>query len=167
MTLGRPTLAGTGTVNGSVTTTAGSTMSPGGSIGTLTVTGNLTMAGGDNINYEVSGAGDDLISVGGTMTLGTVATNLNFGVWGTLPALGITRLPGRGRLWLAGMSIVNQTRYNVAAIVTPGAAGRIDVNVAAAGGRSLPVGLERNRYQRHCQHLGRDKLRRVAQRRCW
>ena len=59
------------------------------------------MAGGDNINYEVSGAGDDLISVGGTMTLGTVATNLNFGVWGTWPCLGITRLPGRGRLWLA------------------------------------------------------------------
>jgi autotransporter-associated beta strand protein len=145
MTLGAAqTLAGSGTVRGNITTTAsGSTLSPGGSIGTLTFNNDLTLAGKDNINYEVSGTGDDLISVLGTMTLngdsaavgGSTATNLNFGVWGTEPALGNHQVAGAAINLVAAagnnaVTVVNPTRYTVTAAVTPGAAGRIDVTVA-------------------------------------
>ncbi len=73
-------LAGSGTVNGSVTTASGTTLSPGtnGVIGTMTINGNLTMAGG-NFNFDVATTSShDLINVGGTLTMnaGTVVINV-------------------------------------------------------------------------------------------
>jgi hypothetical protein len=148
MTLGAAqTISGSGTVKGNITTTAsGSTVSPGGSIGTLTFNDSLTMAGKDNINYEVSGAGDDLITVLGTMTLPgdsalATATNINFGVWGSEPAAGagtLHQVAGAATLTVVAaipnnsVTVVNPTRYAVNAIVTAGTPGRIDVNVAGS-----------------------------------
>jgi autotransporter-associated beta strand protein len=74
-------LAGTGTINGSVTVLAGGILAPGDSIGTLTINNNLSSAG--NLNIEVNKAASptsDRIVVSGTLNntgSGTVTvTNL-------------------------------------------------------------------------------------------
>ena len=69
------TLAGSGTVEGSVAIGTGATLSPGASPGTLTVTGNVTFGAGGNYNWQAldfggtagSASGWDLLSVGGTL----------------------------------------------------------------------------------------------------
>jgi fibronectin-binding autotransporter adhesin len=74
-------LAGSGTINGSVTTTDGTTLSPGtnGVIGTLTINNDLTLGGG-NLVFDVgNGSGNhDLVNVGGTLAMnsGTVIINV-------------------------------------------------------------------------------------------
>jgi fibronectin-binding autotransporter adhesin len=69
------TLGGVGTVNGSISDVAGSTVAPGriNNVGQLTINNNLTLAGGDTINYNASGSTGDLLSVGGTLTLPSAA----------------------------------------------------------------------------------------------
>ncbi|MEI6077176.1 MAG: autotransporter-associated beta strand repeat-containing protein [Verrucomicrobiota bacterium] len=64
-------ISGSGTVNGSVTDSGGSQLSPGGfnTVGTLTITTNLTLAGGDTLNFDFSAGGsNDVLNVGGTLT---------------------------------------------------------------------------------------------------
>jgi fibronectin-binding autotransporter adhesin len=68
LTSGR-TLMGNGTVNGIVSNDVGSVLSPGASIGTLTVTSNLLIAG--DLFFEVNTAlspSNDVLSVGGAIT---------------------------------------------------------------------------------------------------
>ncbi|MCL2760799.1 MAG: autotransporter outer membrane beta-barrel domain-containing protein [Desulfuromonadales bacterium] len=73
------TLGGTGTVGGNVTIANGGTLDPGGadgSIGTLTINGNLALNSTSNLNYNFGAAGtpggtlNDLTVVNGDLTLG-------------------------------------------------------------------------------------------------
>jgi fibronectin-binding autotransporter adhesin len=81
-------LAGSGSVNGSIATSAGSGTGPrimpgtNGVYGTLTITNALTLNGG-TINFDISSGSKDLIVVGGNLVLnnGTIALNVS----GTLP----------------------------------------------------------------------------------
>jgi fibronectin-binding autotransporter adhesin len=118
---GGQTLMGNGTVNGSVWTFPGSVLSPGASIGVLTITNNLTIKG--DLLFEVNkslspAASNDVILVGGVITntgTGTLTvSNLNlsaplapgdkftlFGgnVVGNGSALNIAPAPGSGLAW--------------------------------------------------------------------
>lgn len=70
VTVGRGgALGGTGTV-GSLTAKSGSTLTPGMSIGTLSVNGNLVLESGSLLQMEVSPASADRINVTGAATLG-------------------------------------------------------------------------------------------------
>ena len=64
------TLKGTGgTINGNVTATAGATISPGNSIGTLTISGDLNLNGG-TVNIEIAPNGDhSLLAIDGNADL--------------------------------------------------------------------------------------------------
>lgn len=69
-------LSGNGTVGGNLILNSGSSISPGNSIGTMTVNGNFVQAANTTYNVEIDGEGNsDLIAVTGTATLegGTVA----------------------------------------------------------------------------------------------
>ncbi len=85
------TIGGIGTIGGSVDMSAGGTLAPGNSPGTLTINGNLLLGAGTQLNYElgqanvVGGALNDLVNVGGNLTLDgtlnvTVPTGGNFGI---------------------------------------------------------------------------------------
>jgi autotransporter-associated beta strand protein len=76
------TLVGTGSFGGTVTDASGAVISPGatsatGSVGTLAMN-NLTLTGGGQINYDLAtSSGNDLISLGGTLSLtGTTEINI-------------------------------------------------------------------------------------------
>lgn len=62
------TLGGAGTVNGPVTVLAGGNVSPGNSIGTLTLGSGLNLAGSLRIEVNRSGSSSDRINVTGTQT---------------------------------------------------------------------------------------------------
>ncbi len=73
------TLAGSGTIGGSVNVLNGGILAPGNSPGTLDINGDLLLAGGSILNFEfgeagvVGGALNDLVNVGGNLTLdGTI-----------------------------------------------------------------------------------------------
>lgn len=76
-TISRGTLSGSGTLNGSLTMIGipdgdaqyGATLSPGNSVGTLTVTGDATLSKTTVYRVEIQGANADLLSVGGTARL--------------------------------------------------------------------------------------------------
>lgn len=69
------TLGGIGTIGGSVDMSAGGTLAPGNSPGTLTINGNLLLGAGTQLNFElgqanvIGGALNDLVNVGGNLTL--------------------------------------------------------------------------------------------------
>ncbi|WP_043441267.1 autotransporter-associated beta strand repeat-containing protein, partial [Cupriavidus sp. HPC(L)] len=78
-TVNAGTLGGTGIVGGDVTVVDGASVAPGGTTnvpGMLTINGDLTLASAANMNYDfgqagvVGGAYNDLIEVGGNLTLG-------------------------------------------------------------------------------------------------
>jgi autotransporter-associated beta strand protein len=74
-------LGGVGTVTGSVTDVATSTLAPGNvySVGQLNISGSLTFTGSDTIDYNASGTTGDLLSVGNTLALSSTATTtINF-----------------------------------------------------------------------------------------
>jgi uncharacterized protein with beta-barrel porin domain len=64
------TLSGHGTVIGGVSIGNGGTLAPGGSIGTLTIQGNLALAAAASYMVEISAAGSSSTGVTGTATLG-------------------------------------------------------------------------------------------------
>ncbi|HYG24697.1 MAG TPA: autotransporter-associated beta strand repeat-containing protein [Verrucomicrobiae bacterium] len=72
-------LTGGGTVNGTVSDSAGATIDPGAGIGTLAVNGNLTLNGG-TVNFQLSGATtpgagvNDLVTVSGQLNAAGPAT---------------------------------------------------------------------------------------------
>ncbi len=75
-------LGGTGTINGQVNVGAGGTLSPGASLGTLTLSSNLTLAGNTFIEVNAStGARDQVagltsVAYGGTLTVSNVSGSL-------------------------------------------------------------------------------------------
>ena len=91
------TLAGTGTMAGTVTTGSGATRAPGVSLGTLTFAGDLSWNAASNYNWQmlsgtgVAGAANswDLVSVTGTLAINaTSAAPFRLNLWtlsGTLP----------------------------------------------------------------------------------
>lgn len=84
LVLSGATLAGHGRVDGDVTVTPGGTISPGNSVGTLTVGGDLTMQSGSSLRYELGSPGADFlhtgigdrISVGGDASFDDVTLDL-------------------------------------------------------------------------------------------
>ncbi len=76
-TISRGTLSGSGTISGDLVVTGipegnaqyGATLSPGNSVGTLTVAGNASLSKTSIYRVEIQGATADLLSVGGTATL--------------------------------------------------------------------------------------------------
>jgi uncharacterized protein with beta-barrel porin domain len=64
------TLSGHGTVVGNVSVGNGATLAPGGSVGTLTIQGNLVLATAANYLVEISAATSSSTAVSGTATLG-------------------------------------------------------------------------------------------------
>jgi len=76
------TFGGTGVVNRSVTVNFGGTLSPGASIGTLTINGNLSLSGNTlvELNKSLSPAqSNDFVNVSGTLTYGGTLTVNNLG----------------------------------------------------------------------------------------
>jgi autotransporter-associated beta strand protein len=75
------TLKGNGTVNGSLTTLAGSTLAPGNPVGALTVTGNATLGGllVLNLNRTNTPINSSRLSVTGTLTAGGTLAVTNIG----------------------------------------------------------------------------------------
>lgn len=70
-------LGGHGQIMGNVSMASGSTLSPGSSIGTLTVDGDLTMANGSIVSAELGAAGaGDKVVVGGNLNLDGVTVNV-------------------------------------------------------------------------------------------
>ncbi len=86
-------LKGFGTVGGNVTN-AGGTVSPGGSIGTLTVGGNYSQTGG-TFTSEISPTSASSMNVGGTATINSGALALNFDP-GTYPVESLTLIHSGG-----------------------------------------------------------------------
>lgn len=84
-------LSGTGTVTGSITSGTGSSIAPGASIGTLTISNALSLAGGSTMQYELTdtptslgGINDKLViggdlSLAGTTTVAVTQTNGSLG----------------------------------------------------------------------------------------
>ena len=68
------TLGGTGVIAGIVTNKSGGTLSPGASIGTLTVSGDLVLEAGSTNTFEVDGslATNDVVALGANVTYGGV-----------------------------------------------------------------------------------------------
>jgi autotransporter-associated beta strand protein len=75
------TLKGNGTLNGSLTTLAGSTLAPGNPVGALTVTDNATLGGltAMNLNRTNTPINCSQLSVAGTLTGGGTLTVTNIG----------------------------------------------------------------------------------------
>jgi len=71
-------LGGHGRIDGDVTMNTGSVLSPGNSIGTLTVDGDLTMAQGSRMDVELGAAGNgDKVVVNGDLALNGVALDVS------------------------------------------------------------------------------------------
>ncbi len=75
------TLKGSGTVNGNVSASSGSTINPGDSIGALTVSGDLTLGGAVlmELNRTNAPATNDSLVVTGSLTVGGTLTVTNLG----------------------------------------------------------------------------------------
>jgi autotransporter-associated beta strand protein len=117
------TLGGTGTINGAVI--VGGTLSPGASVGTLTVRNNLVLTGSATLAFEL-GTNSDLVAVAGNLTLdgtlnvtdaGGFATNTYtlFAYTGALTdnGLAIGELPGPAFACALDTNTVGQVNLNV------------------------------------------------------
>ncbi|MFO1487825.1 MAG: autotransporter-associated beta strand repeat-containing protein [Verrucomicrobiota bacterium] len=107
------TLGGTGTINTEVTVQSGGTLSPGASIGTLTIASNLTLAGttfievNKTLNTSDQVIGLTNVNYGGTLFATNVSGTLNIGdsfpVFSSVARSGnfsvITGTPGAGKAW--------------------------------------------------------------------
>jgi autotransporter-associated beta strand protein len=79
---GAGTLAGHGTIGGSVANSAGGTVAPGGTIGTLSVSGNYAQGSSSTLSIEVSPTAASRLNVTGTATLaGTLKLVYDPGVY--------------------------------------------------------------------------------------
>jgi autotransporter-associated beta strand protein len=127
-------LAGTGTVEGSITTSsgtgAGTRITPGtnGVVGTLTITNALTLNGG-TVNFDVATNSKDYISVGGDLTLaaGTIALNAGTLTNGVYKLIGYTGALGGsvGNLVVSGFS-----QSGKVASLSSAVAGEIDLVIS-------------------------------------
>ena len=126
--LGGGTLAGNGTIGGNVTVGGGATLAPGNSPGTLTVGGDLELTPNAVLAFElgqagiVGGALNDLVNIGGDLTLdGTI--NVSASPGGTLG-------PGIYRIFNYGGTL---TDNGLALGTIPGGTSGVSVQTAVAG----------------------------------
>jgi autotransporter-associated beta strand protein len=131
-------LAGDGTVNGSVTVTNNTTLTPGtnGVVGTLTINHDLTLAGG-TLNVDVGASSMDLVVVGGTLgfNAGTIVLNtLNPLPNGAYKLIGYGGFNGSAaNVSLAGFSSDGQLAF----LTNNAARQEIDLVVSSSPGASL------------------------------
>ena len=131
-------LAGYGMVNGSVTVTNNTTLSPGtnGVVGTLTINNNLTLAGG-TLNLDVGVSSGDLVAVGDALNLNSGSIVLN--TLTTLPN-GTYKLISYGGFngAVANVALTGFSQSGQLAFLTNNATGQeIDLVVGSAAGASL------------------------------
>lgn len=126
--LGGGTLAGNGTIGGDVTVGGGATLAPGNSPGTLTVGGDLELTPNAVLAFEfgqagiVGGALNDLVDVGGDLTLdGTI--NVSASAGGTFG-------PGIYRIFNYGGALTNN---GLVLGTIPGGTAGVSVQTAVAG----------------------------------
>ena len=140
------TLAGTGTVFGNVAVGSGGTLSPGNSPGTLTIAGNLTLGSGSTSVFElgqagaVGGVSNDLVSVGGNLTLGgTLQATVSSAGWYRLFNYGQSKgaSPVNGSFDstnVTGTSGFTADNYQVSSTApSPGVGGQVNLSVLGAG----------------------------------
>ncbi|HET6526816.1 autotransporter outer membrane beta-barrel domain-containing protein [Sphingopyxis sp.] len=126
--LGGGTLGGTGTIGGDVTVGGGATLAPGNSPGTLTVGGDLELTPNAVLAFEfgqagiVGGALNDLVDVGGNLTLdGTI--NVSASAGGSFG-------PGIYRIFNYGGALTDD---GLALGTIPGGTAGVSVQTAVAG----------------------------------
>jgi uncharacterized protein with beta-barrel porin domain len=90
------TLAGHGTLVGNVMVESGGTLAPGGSIGTLTINGNLTFSAGSFYTVGISSPQSSKTQVNGTATLGGASVNAVFGAGSSITKTATTILTATG-----------------------------------------------------------------------
>ena len=130
-------LGGTGTIGGNVTLADGATLTPGaGGAGTLTVVGDLSLAAGTTLAYEFGQAGivggslNDLVNVGGDLTLdGTI--NITVPTGGAFD-VGVYRVFNYGGTLTNNGLVVGTLPGGTSATVQTSIAGQVNL-VNAAG----------------------------------
>lgn len=134
------TLHGTGTIAGSVGVKAGGTVSAGNSPGTLTVLGNYTLDAGSTSLFElgtpdvVGGPNNDLINVGGNLTLGGTLRLVNAFDASWALTSGDYRLFNYGGTLAGSFGAINAGGTNPAdANLDVGTAGQVNLAIRAAG----------------------------------
>ncbi|MDP9920741.1 outer membrane autotransporter protein [Variovorax boronicumulans] len=140
------TLVGTGTVAGNVVVASGATLSPGNSPGTLTIGGDLTLGSGSTTVFElgqsgaVGGVSNDLVNVGGNLTLGgTLRATASSAGWYRLFDYGVgnpaTTLSGSfGSTNVTGTSGFTTASHQISTTVPgPGVPGQVNLSVLGAG----------------------------------
>ena len=133
------TLHGSGTIDGSVAVTNGGTVSAGNSPGTLTVAGNYTLGMGSTSLFElgtpgvVGGMTNDLINVGGNLTLGGTLSLVNSADATMAPVSGDYRLFNYGGTLAGQFAAITSPTTASAFTVTTGIPGQVNLSVAAAG----------------------------------
>ncbi len=76
-------LSGAGTINGAVTVTSGGKLSPGASVGTLTIAGSLnisaavTASNSQSMQFEIGASGDQVVLSSGTLNIGSGVLEFN------------------------------------------------------------------------------------------
>jgi len=135
VTVNGGTFGGTGTVNNSVTVNSGGTLSPGASIGTLTISGNLSLSGNTlvELNQSLSPAqSNDFVNVTGTLTYGGTLTVNNLGP--ALAAGNHFRLFPPGGANAGGMTVVGSAGSGLAYSFNDGV-----LSVTSAAGSSAVI----------------------------
>ena len=132
------TVSGVGTINGSVTSAAGSALSPGASAGTITFGNDLNVSGGPLVmDVSTNAGGTDRIHVNGLLSLNsgslqlvpaTFLTNGNYRLFETPGGLAGTP----GNLILTGFAQSGQIAF-----LSDAVAGEIDLVVATGGTNNL------------------------------
>ncbi len=76
-------LSGAGTINGAVTVASGGKLSPGASVGTLTIAGSLNISGAvtasnsQSMQFEIGASGDQVVLSSGTLNIGSGVLEFN------------------------------------------------------------------------------------------
>ncbi|TCM15722.1 autotransporter-associated beta strand protein [Novosphingobium sp. PhB165] len=132
------TLHGSGTVAGSVNVASGGTVSAGNSPGTLTVNGNYTLASDATSLFELGtpnvagGVGNDLIEVGGNLTLAGTLSLVNAADASASPVAGAYRLYNYGGTLAGSFDTVSTPTAQSATVYTT-IPGQVNVLIANAG----------------------------------
>ncbi len=131
-------LTGSGTVIGSVSVPAGTRLSPGadGVVGTLAFNHGLGLSGG-SVNFDISNAAKDLITVGGNLDLTAGAIQLN--VSGTLASGTYKLIQYVGALNgnVANITVAGFSQPGQVASLSSTTPGEIDLVVTSFAGQSL------------------------------
>jgi autotransporter-associated beta strand protein len=132
------TFHGSGTIAGSVNVASGGTVSAGNSPGTLTVNGNYTLTSGSTSLFELGtpnvsgGAGNDLINVGGNLTLAGTLSLVSAADASASPVAGAYRLYNYGGTLSGSFDAVTTPTAQSASVYTT-IPGQVNLLIANAG----------------------------------